>query len=739
MRYLQTVCVVLAVMTAAGAVWAQEAGGQASIIARVKFTQQQFLELTDRMLEVADLLEGSEPESAAVLREAVRQARRAFIAEDMERVASSLTEGLTSAAATGQTGIVAELEKLLALLQAGAMNLQERAERLKEWREQLADIEKMLDKQRTLADQTKLTADAAELDEQLASLSRKMNEILLRQTKLRDATVRQAHADDGDGMEQLGKLRDRLQRLAERQEGLLQSTGQVGIDKLPLVARVQRELAEQVAQARDDLQAAAADPAVAETGIEASALAEIAELADQAAQSMTGSAGELDRPNAQQSVTHQQSAKADLDTAAQALTDLLRQAAAAADEDQIAQRQADLADETSELADAISAIEERVAQSSEDAALAGEEMAEAARDLAEGRPGQAKPHQDEALRRLAEEKTRLAMLRDCVAQQAARPLEDQATEQKELADRAERAANQMAGDASTEPTPGQPSVAEAGSQMKQAGERLDQQEGADSASQANERQQEAIEQLEQARETLAEAVGEEEQKQDAQRLTQIDRILQEVLDGQKNITTATKTIDAGSAEGFDRPAQLKLAELSRGEGKLAEEVTTVVTLLSEEGRSIVFPTVLADVAKQLGLLQTRLADKQPGAITQSIQEDVETTLADMLEAIRKEISRRRNEGGGGGGGAGGGGGGGKPKPLLPAAAELKLLWRMQQQITRRTAELNTAEAALTEQQRRVQHEHLAERQKQLYDMAVEMDRLAKEAKAASGQPEEAQP
>ena len=742
-RFRQALCVVLAVVAAAGAAQAQEAGG-AGIVARVKFTQQQFLELTDRMLEVADLLESSEPESTAVLREAVRQARRAFIAEDMEKVAAALTDGLTSAAATSQAGVVAELEKLLALLQAGAMNLQERAERLKTWREQLASIKDLLAKQQQLADQTKLTSQAAELDAQLADLSRRLADIVSRQTQLRDATRQEAGASGG-GLERLGELRDRLRRLRDRQEGLLRSTGQVGIDKLPLVARVQRELAEKVRRTRQDLLNAAADPSVAEAmtqaGIEPRELTAAAGLVGRAAESMTGAAEELDVPNAEQAATHQQNAQADLDAAAKALTDMLRGASAGKPGEQLSRQQQALADETSQLAKDVATMNQRVKEASpEEIGTAGEEMAAAADDLAEGLIDRAVPHQDEALRRLAEEKARLAQLRERVAKRASRPLEDQAAEQRDLAERAERTATQMAGDAATEPTPGQPDVAEAGSEMTQAGEQLGRQQGADSAEKATDHQDQAIERLERARETLAEAIEREQQQQDTQRLAQIDKMLQEILDGQKNITAATKVVDAAGADGFDRPAQLKLGELSRGEGKLADKVRTAVQLLTDEARTAVFPTMLGEVAEQLVLLQTRLGERQPDVITQSIQEDVEAALTDMIEAVRQEMSRRRNEGAGGGSG---GGGSGAPKPLIPPVAELNLLWRLQQQIARRTSELNAASAVLSDRQRRARHEQLAERQKQLYDMAVDLEQKVKQAQSPSegrpDNPQEAQP
>jgi len=151
------------------------------IVAQVRFTREQFVDLTTRMLEVADLLDESEPETAQVLRQAVSQARRAFIAEDMERVASLLAQGLTSAAASNQQGVIEELQKVLEMLRAGALDLEERQERINQWRDQLRRLGRILEDQKRLEQQSRVKAHEDEINRQFEELDRQVGSLVEQQ------------------------------------------------------------------------------------------------------------------------------------------------------------------------------------------------------------------------------------------------------------------------------------------------------------------------------------------------------------------------------------------------------------------------------------------------------------------------------------------------------------------------------------------------------------------------------
>lgn len=141
--------VVLAVLIGAATAAQEEAGTQPAVkhavdVAQQRWTKAQFTDLTSRMVKLADLLEKAEPQTARVLREAVSQAQRAFIAEDMEKVAQYLAKGLASAAASTETEVIDELKKVLQTLRHGILDLDERLERLKRWKEFLGKVDELL-------------------------------------------------------------------------------------------------------------------------------------------------------------------------------------------------------------------------------------------------------------------------------------------------------------------------------------------------------------------------------------------------------------------------------------------------------------------------------------------------------------------------------------------------------------------------------------------------------------------
>ncbi|MHC4986291.1 MAG: hypothetical protein ACYTFO_09075, partial [Planctomycetota bacterium] len=297
---------------------------------------------------------------------------------------------------------------------------------------------------------------------------------------------------------------------------------------------------------------------------------------------------------------------------------------------------------------------------------------------------------------------------------------EQQEEQDELGEETNRLGENMAGDESNEATPGQQNVSNAGESMDQASESMGG-EGSpsDQASQAGEHQDQAIDELEQARDDLAEAVAREREMLEAEKLAQIDKMLQRILDGQKTISAATADVyDArNDDETYEREQQLRIGELSRGEGGLAGDVGRVQGILEDDGSTMVFPQVLAEVAAQLRVLEQRLADKQAGAITQSIQGDVEEMLAELIASIREELAERRQQQGGP---QQPGEGPPPPQPLVPPVAELKMLWRMQQRIAAKTIELDEQSGELTDEQAEVRHRHLADRQQELERITREL-------------------
>jgi hypothetical protein len=105
-------------------------------------------------------------------------------------------------------------------------------------------------------------------------------------------------------------------------------------------------------------------------------------------------------------------------------------------------------------------------------------------------------------------------------------------------------------------------------------------------------------------------------------------------------------------------------------------------LIEEDGTSVSFPIVVANMRDQLNQVASLLEQQSTGADTQTLQKEIEKTLEELIEAL--QIAKK----------GGGGSGGGKPgncKPcLLPNTAELKLLRALQLRVNRRTMEVEKA-------------------------------------------------
>jgi nucleoid DNA-binding protein len=277
-----------------------------------------------------------------------------------------------------------------------------------------------------------------------------------------------------------------------------------------------------------------------------------------------------------------------------------------------------------------------------------------------------------------------------------------------------------------QPSPGSKGVGQAGESMGQASKKL---AGGKSA-QANEQQDKAIDELELAREELAQAIAEQEEMARAEALAQVDVMLKKILDRQRDLSATTREVHGRMGDRLSREEKITLNELSGGEGRLAEDLAKVRKMLTDEGSTKVFPRVLEQVTGDVRSVQKLLADENPGEYTQLLQADIERSLEQMIESIRKTLAERTPPGGGGGDGGGGGGGGGKKPPLVPPIAELKMLLAMQQQVQGRTVRLHKQQQDALLPAERIQQEHkdLASRQRELHTMTLEMGKSLRKAR-----------
>jgi hypothetical protein len=158
-------------------------------------------------------------------------------------------------------------------------------------------------------------------------------------------------------------------------------------------------------------------------------------------------------------------------------------------------------------------------------------------------------------------------------------------------------------------------------------------------------QEKAREKLEEATEQLQE---EKDRYQDLRQEELLFRMKDELtafMEKQRPITEATKQFQKSSKDGsLSRPVRRKVNGLGEEEQSLAGKIEFLVTALTEEG-NLVYQSVLSANLEDLREVARRLAGRAPdvGSFTTLLQDDIERRSVQLLEALEREMQRRKEE------------------------------------------------------------------------------------------------
>ncbi|MBS3820685.1 MAG: hypothetical protein KGY81_02865 [Phycisphaerae bacterium] len=712
------------------AVLAQEAGADAAEIAetrdlakKAQFLKQKFEELLASMLDVARLLDATEPKTAEILRRTVEHAQRELVAEKMDAVRKALREGLDQAAQASQGEVVSQLGTMLRILEGAATETSETDKKLEERRAALDEVDRLLKDQQAEEELTRAAAHAEDIDRKTQQLLDALKALAERQRELMAETGRLPA--DNEELKRLGELRDAVQDLIDKQEGLNRQSEKAALGKLPILGEVQKQLAEQAGELNTAIEKAAKDEtlrkAIDRAGGNPESLDGAARNAASAGKEMTRASTSLGESHKGDARLPQRQAAADLRAVRRAIDEAMDKIASESKTGELASVQDELADEAGSLDETMKNVAEKAAIDPESLGQSGEQggqqggehgrrpggqdggqqarqqggqqppqgdlqkaaghMEKAAEEITAQDKATATDEQKKAMAELQEKLEQAAKLRERAMAKAKEDLD--AAKQRQIASDAGKLAETMKQGTDGKPMGGQQSVEGASKSAGSAAGKMSQgQTGS-----ANSDQQKAVEQLRQAQQQLQEEIAELEERSKAERLAKIEQRLEKVLEQQKRITTRTrKTWDKRAAESsYDREAAQTLLDDSRQEGKLADEVAAVRRMLVDEGSTIIFPEILGDVREDLASVRDRLKEKDPGPLTQSTQQEIERTLQELIDAVRDELSKGPGRRKGGGGGMPGGGGG--KQPLIPPIAELRMLRLKQVRILSETRQL----------------------------------------------------
>jgi hypothetical protein len=197
---------------------------------------------------------------------------------------------------------------------------------------------------------------------------------------------------------------------------------------------------------------------------------------------------------------------------------------------------------------------------------------------------------------------------------------------------------------------------------------------------AQKQQQQAKEELQKAQAELEKRLEELGEKMRDETIVRLEDIFRDMLTRQQAATAETARLDAerNAQDGGElrRGDRVTLRRLSEYEKALAGRAGEALQLLEEDGSSISFPLVVADLRGNLTHVAGLLDRQATGKETQRRQQEIEQTLIELLEAL--EVAKKS------GGGQGKPGNGNCKPCLLPNTAELKLLRALQVRVNRQT-------------------------------------------------------
>ena len=311
--------------------------------------------------------------------------------------------------------------------------------------------------------------------------------------------------------------------------------------------------------------------------------------------------------------------------------------------------------------------------------------------LGSGKPTDAKRQQQQALdemkdalSELEKEKRRIESLPPEVLEQLAREQRRNRDKTLDLIEEMKKAPKGKSEDESggegqkPQQAPGQQKMSEAQQAQNGAADKM---ENNDSDG-AQEQQKQAEEKMKEALEEIEDRLSQLREETNEEKLARLEARFKEMLERQKEASALTIEIEDKRANlgVVHHRDQLLILRLATEELEIRELAQQAYDVLLEDGTSIVFPEVVQDIRGDLESAATLLQDDKTDQFTQLLQKEIETGIADLLDAL-KEAQKKKDGGGGGQGGQGG------KQPLLKQSAELKILRMRQRRLNRRTSKL----------------------------------------------------
>ncbi|MFO1054144.1 MAG: hypothetical protein U1F36_18155 [Planctomycetota bacterium] len=319
-------------------------------------------------------------------------------------------------------------------------------------------------------------------------------------------------------------------------------------------------------------------------------------------------------------------------------------------------------------------------------------MGQAQQKLQKNRPEHSLQDMDEALRKLEETKKSLeAMAEDAQRRLKQLPFEQNQKKQEVTQIKTDHVAEAMEKDDADpkknpehKQTPGKKNVQQAVPKQKAAAGQLKEYK----PGKAQQDQQDAQEELEKAKKELEDALAQLRQQLSDEVLRALEERFGQMLEKQRELSARTKAADrlarnALTASGA-APTEVvnRSRDIGRGEHELSGDASDALRLLQEEGTSAAFPAIVEMLRDDLTHCGEMLEQTMTGTATQDQQAEIEQTLKDLIDALRRQIEM--NDATGQCGQCNG------MPALVPLSAELRLVMIKQKRVNKQTEDFDKA-------------------------------------------------
>ena len=304
-----------------------------------------------------------------------------------------------------------------------------------------------------------------------------------------------------------------------------------------------------------------------------------------------------------------------------------------------------------------------------------------------------------ALNGLEEERNRIAGIDPEDLQELTEDQKETAQETAKLSEEIEKS-NASEGDSDQQQDPLKEGQEAAQNAIDSANEKMNSAAGQlaqGNPGQAAQQQKDAIEDLNRAKDEIDRQLEELQQQEKMEALVQLEQMFTEMLEKQKEGSAKVLVLEAKRQDQdgrLKRADRIELRSVEILERKLSEKSDEAVTLLNDEGSSVVVRNVVEGMKNDLIAIADRVDDNETGAFVQRSQKEVELTLQELIDAVKiaqkmeeqqqqqQQLQQQQQQQ--------------QQQNLLPPSAELKLLRLTQMRINRRTVDfemqLNSDEA-----------------------------------------------